>query len=555
MITTFHSSFSRFLLLGFILCCPFYTTAQLAPCWDRTLGGFQYEELNAMVPIPDGIIVAGSSRSFPYASNPSDLSWNIHFYELNLNGEVRWSRTYGGEQDDRLWELIATSDGGYICGGYAYSGATGDKTRPSQGDMDVWVLKLDADGQLEWENSFGGLYRDELFSIREVPGGGYLLGCHSESDASSDKTENSRGGQDLWIIRLDAQGEKLWDKTIGGNSFDQIHDIEWAPDGNIYLSGGTYSTPGTGEVGNQPTGGALDFWILKFNPNTQTILWQNRFGGSGEEFAYALTLSGNRIFLGGRSGSPQGTGDKTSAFYGGPADFWLLELNDSGQKLQEWSFGGAGLDDLYYILEMADGKLLLGGFSDSGISGNKTSEPIGGYDYWLVCLDNLGNYLWQQRLTGSGNEALTKLALMADGSVLAGGHSDSNAAWDKSEDCLGANDFWVVCLRMDSMPPEKETKQNWYVPNVFSPNEDGLNDFLGFYADESLVKVNLFTVVDRWGEICFQRENLPANNDLEGWDGTFRGKKAPPGVYGWYAKVLFTDGKELILKGDVSIVR
>jgi gliding motility-associated-like protein len=199
--------------------------------------------------------------------------------------------------------------------------------------------------------------------------------------------------------------------------------------------------------------------------------------------------------------------------------------------------------------------LLLGGFSDSGISGNKTSEPIGGYDYWLVCLDNLGNYLWQQRLTGSGNEALTKLALMADGSVLAGGHSDSNAAWDKSEDCLGANDFWVVCLRTDSMPPEQETKQNWYVPNVFSPNEDGLNDFLGFYADKSLVEVKLFTVVDRWGEICFQRENLPANNDLEGWDGTFRGKKAPLGVYGWYAKVLFTDGEELILKGDVSIVR
>ncbi|MCC6411510.1 MAG: gliding motility-associated C-terminal domain-containing protein, partial [Saprospiraceae bacterium] len=534
---------------------PFLASAQLSVLWDRTLGGGNYEELNALVPITDGIIAAGSSRSFPHAGNPADLSWNIHLYELSLLGDVRWSRTYGGDQDDRLWELLPTSDGGYICGGYAYSGASGDKTKPSQGDMDVWVLKLDASGDLEWENSFGGLYRDELFAIREIPGGGYLLGCHSWSDASTDKTANSRGGQDFWIIRLDAQGNKVWDETIGGDNYDQIHDLEWAPDGNVYLSGGTFSTPGSGEVGNQPAGGGLDFWIMKFNPNSRQILWQNRFGGSEEEFAYALTLSGNRIFLGGRSSSPQGSNGKTSAFYGGPGDYWLLELDGGGQKIREWSFGGSGLDDLYFVIEIDGGKLLLGGTSDSGTSGNKTSDLRGGYDYWFVCLDELGNTLWQQSIAGTGNDALTKLALLPDGSILAGGHSDSNAGFEKSENNLGLNDFWVVCLRTDSIPEQENIPQNWYVPNIFSPNDDGINDYFTFYGDESIAQVKSFTVADRWGEICFQRENLPINNDLAGWNGTFRGKKAPIGVYAWYAVVAFSDGSEKILEGDVSLIR
>jgi gliding motility-associated-like protein len=675
--------------------------AQFPLKWDKTMGGDRYEELNAIQPAHGGIVLGGSSNTNFSFGQPGDFSYNMWVAGLDPDGQLLWEYVYGGDQDERLWELIQTADGGFLAGGYSLSGANGDKSEPSRGDMDVWIIKLDAQGQLEWDRTFGGAGRDELFAILERPGGGYWLGCHSTSDASGDKTEDSRGGQDLWLLQLDADGQLEWDETIGGDNFDQIHDLEWAPDGNLYLSGGTFSAPGSGEVGPMAEGGALDFWLIKFDPASRSVLWDKRYGGTGEDFAYAICVSrtGN-LYLGGRSASPSAppsteNNGREATNFGGYSDFWMLELDAAGNKLREWSFGGSGLDDLYYIHETAQGRLVVGGVTDSGLSGNKTVPSRGGYDYWLICLEADGQPAWQQAIGGPGNEALTKIAQMAGGSFLFGGHSDGDAGFEKTEDGLGGNDFWLVatacdleagilrlneaaicddepvelavqidgcdncairwsngattetvelpgasgqtvwvevwdelgCYASDTLvleaapPPAVElgpadtlirqgdiislgggSAPDWtfawsngettpsinvseggtyaltvtfpggctatdlifvevirtsavWVPNAFSPNNDGLNDYVNVYTDESVRRIVTFQIANRWGELVFRRDDYPPTFETDGWDGFWRGEDAGTGVFTWFTVVEFLDGAQQLFEGNVTVVR
>lgn len=675
--------------------------AQPVLTWDKTIGGASWDELNGLLTLPDGIIAAGSSRSGLAFGNPNDLSWNFLIVKLDFNGNVLWQKTYGGDLDDRLWAIIPTTDGGFLAGGYSFSGVSGDKSQPSRGDMDVWILKLDANGQLQWERSFGGLYRDELFDMLELPGGGYLLGCNSWSDVWMDKSEPSRGLQDYWLIRVDAQGNKLWDKTIGGSDYDQLNDLEWAPDGNVYMSGGTVSDGSTGEFGAEPSRGGMDFWLGKFDLSTQNLIWDHRFGGAGEDYAYVLYIpqGSGRILLGGRSGSLPSpptafNNGKDAPFYGGDSDYWMLELDNNGQKIREWSFGGAGLDDLYAVHENPLGQLILGGVSDSGISGNKTSAQHGDYDYWLIGLDDAGNQLWQQTVGGAGADALTRIAFRPNGSYVIGGHSQSNIGYEKTENNLGVNDFWVLSFECDlaaaivqsgdsspcsqepvvldatiadcitcvylwntgddsstiTLPPGTEgtytvavrdeygcaafdtfsvqalpppvidlgpadtlivqgqtvtigiplpgyhyfwntgdttatitvgapglyqvtvtdtagcsavgriqinvaKKSAVWVPNIFSPNGDGHNDYVSIFADESVREVRTFQIADRWGALCFRRDHFPPDYATDGWDGVYKGRPASPGVYSWFAEIEFLDGSRDLFEGSVTIVR
>ncbi len=440
----------RLLLLLFVVALARSAGAQPVLNWDFTFGGDSYEELNGLRVVPDGILVGGSSRSNGQFGIPTDTSWNILLAKATFEGQVLWHQMLGGNRNDCLWNLIPTADGGILAGGYSFSGISGQKTQASKGGMDVWVIRLDADGNVLWDRTFGGTGRDELFSMLEMPDGTFVLGCHSNSGTDGDKSEPCRGGLDFWLIGMSANGTKLWDKTLGGNAEDQFHDLALLPSGHILASGGTVSQRNTGEVGPDFARGAKDYWILEFDPSSKNIVWNHRFGGTSDDFAYSLlvTITG-RILLGGRSASqvaPPTTinNGKNAPFFGGESDFWLLELDAQGLKKNEWSFGGTGLDDMYFVQENKRGEFCVGGVSDSGISGNKTTPLRGKYDYWVVGLDTLGNTKWQHTIGGGDIDALTRIDILPNGSFVFGGHSQSDQGFEKSTDGFGVNDFWVV---------------------------------------------------------------------------------------------------------------
>ena len=357
--------------------------------------------------------------------------------------EIEWQNTIGGNSDDELYSVAQTSDGGYILGGTSKSIISGDKTEGHLA-QDYWVVKLDYFGAIEWQNTIGGSADDYLNCIQQTADGGYILAGYSKSGISGDKTEGFSGAFanfDYWVVKLNSIGGILWQNTIGGNLDDYLHSIQQTSDGG-YILGGESRSDMTGEK-TEGNFGITDYWVIKIN-STGGIVWQNNIGSFSDEYLNSVhqTSDGGYI-LGGYSSSGI-SGDKTEAGLGG-SDYWILKLNSSGVIEWQNTIGGSSSENLFSIEQTADGGYILGGFSFSGISGDKTEASLG-YDYWIVKVNSLGSIQWQNTIGGSDYDYLYSIQQTSDGGYIAGGYSRSVISGDKTEPKIGGNDYWILKL-------------------------------------------------------------------------------------------------------------
>ena len=140
--------------------------------------------------------------------------------KIDANGAKVWDKTYGGNLVDSLTSVQQSKDGGYIVGGYSTSPASGDKSDNSHGLQDYWIIKLDADGNKVWDKTYGGTKVDRLGSVKQTSDGGYIVGGTSESGIGNEKRKASYGKSDYWILKINSTGSVEWDKTLGGNQVD-----------------------------------------------------------------------------------------------------------------------------------------------------------------------------------------------------------------------------------------------------------------------------------------------------------------------------------------------
>ena len=172
-----------------------------------------------------------------------------------------WDARYGGDNIEVLTSFERTGDGGFILGGYSSSGISGNKTEAGRGGADYWIVKLDASGNLQWEKTYGGTADDFCYTVKPTRDGGYLIGGQSFSDSSADKTVNSFGGSDYWIIKTDSLGQYQWDNVYGGSDNEVLYNVLSVDGFNYALAGYSYS----GSSGNKTDTcfGMKDFWILE----------------------------------------------------------------------------------------------------------------------------------------------------------------------------------------------------------------------------------------------------------------------------------------------------
>lgn len=226
--------------------------------------------------------------------------------------------------NENIYSIEETQDGGYIIGGYSDSGISGDKTEANIGFTDYWVVKLDSAGGVVWDNTIGGTLGDQLYSLQETDDGNYIVAGVSSSGISGDKSEVCKGGSDYWIMKLDQNGDIIWQKTYGGLGSDLLYSnsISQTTDGG-YIVGG-YSISGNSGDKTEASNGSWDSWILKLD-GAGNIEWQNTIGGPGSDYIFTAkqTQDGGYI-LGGYSYSGIG-GDKTEANIG-DADYWVIKL-------------------------------------------------------------------------------------------------------------------------------------------------------------------------------------------------------------------------------------
>jgi hypothetical protein len=343
------------------------------------------------------------------------------FWGLAQNLTTQWDRALGGSNADFPYTLQATADGGTIVGGYSASGRSGEKTQPGNGGSDYWVVKLDAAGVKQWDKTYGGSDSDILRSLQQTRDGGYILGGYTYSPASGDVSEPSRGGADYWVVKLDATGAKQWDRRFGGNQFDLLYALQQTADGG-YILGGSSVSAASGDKSAGPMGtSGNDGWVVKLDASGRKQ-WDRTLGGTNfdELGSVAQTADGGYV-AGFSSGSPV-SGDKTQPARG-RSDFWVVKLDATGQVQWDRTVGGDGLDYFVTAQQTSDGGYILGGHTDSGISGDKTQPSRGGVDYWVVKLDAAGRPQWDRRVGTGLGDTLGGLRQTRDGGYLLGGNT------------------------------------------------------------------------------------------------------------------------------------
>jgi hypothetical protein len=413
--------------------------------WDKTFGGSSNDNLKTIIATSDGGFLLGGSSVSSISGEKSEINKGKSDYwvvKINSNGQKIWDRTYGGNDEDILNDLVPTSDGGFLLVGESSSNISGDKSENSKGMQDYWVIKINSNGQKVWDKTYGGSQTDICTKIILTTDGNFLLGGYSFWKASGDKSEDGRGYSDYWVLKINNSGQKIWDRTFGGSEMDELRTMSATTDGGFVIAGSSSSGIANDKFENSR--GNFDYWVVKINANGQKM-WDRTFGGADFDFLTDIKSTDNGFILGGYSRS-NNSGDKTENSRGN-LDYWVVKINAESQKIWDKTLGGNLFDVGGSVAVTQDGDCLICGGSSSNISGDKSDNSKGNDDYWIIKINSNGQKIWDKPFGGSNIDSASTIVGTTDGGFVIAGISYSNISGDKSENSRGGSDYWVVKVK------------------------------------------------------------------------------------------------------------
>jgi len=289
--------------------------------WDRTFGGFYSDYAYSLVKTDDGgYAVAGPTMSY----NTGDMGSDFWLIKTDSEGIRQWDMTYGGADDDETRCVVQTSDGGYALAGYTHS--------RGNGYSDFWLVKCDANGNEQWNKTYGGSNYDSAGSVVQTADGGFVLVGSTESYGV--------GKRELWVVRTDFLGNALWNKTYGGPERDVgVCVIRTTQGGYIIAGYRDYSF-------DLNTGKA---WLIKIHEDG-TAVWNRTYEGENHCSASAVIETSDGQYV--VSGTMDG-------------DVWIAKIDALGNLQGTRTYGGANNDRAEYVIETGDGDYLLAGYTFS----------------------------------------------------------------------------------------------------------------------------------------------------------------------------------------------
>jgi hypothetical protein len=289
-----------------------------------------------------------------------------------------------------------------------------------------------ASADLVWQKCLGGSSWDYANSIQQTTDGGYIVAGFAYSNDGD--VSGNHGADDCWIVKLDGAGNITWQKCLGGSFWDEAYSIQQTPDGGYIVAG--YASSNNGNVsGNH---GAGDYWIVKLD-GAGNIGWQKCLGGGSVDVAYSVkqTTDGGYIVAG---FTYSNDGDVSGNH--GRSDYWLVKLDGAGNIAWQKCLGGSSEDEAWSTQQTADGGYIVAGYTysnDGNVSGNHGAD-----DYWIVKLDGAGNITWQKCLGGSSGDEAFSIQQTIDGGYIVAGDASSNDGNVSGNH--GGSDYWVLKL-------------------------------------------------------------------------------------------------------------
>lgn len=414
----------------------------------KTFGGSESDEAVSVVEATDGgYVVLGTTRSSngditDRSGNDSDF-WLL---KITKTGEIVWSKTFGGSDDENASRISKTNDGGYLLSGYTTSN-DGDVSG-NEGFQDYWIVKVDASGNKLWDKNFGFAGSDQAYKAFQTSDGGYFItgffdvsasggaGNDIQSGSGNDlQREVLHGVGEFWGIKLDANGTKQWRRYFGGTNNDRSYDAWETEDGGFLMTGTSESV----DFDKIDPKGSYDYWAVRLTP-AGDLVWTKSFGGAEIDNSYASmkTNDGNYIMVGDSRSSDQ---DVTSPR--GNADAWLVKFDDNGNKIWQKSFGGSQFDTTHSIVQRANGDFILAGHSRSGDGDLQTNNGVN--DAWILVVDNNGALKFEKSVGGSGLDFASEAIETSDSKIIAVGDSESNDLDIPLNQ--GSKDFLIIKLK------------------------------------------------------------------------------------------------------------
>lgn len=421
---------------------------------DRTVGGDSLDMLKCIIELSDKqLIIGGTSNSensvITEFTDYSKGNGDYWVAMLNPTGTtVLWNKAYGGNNIDSLSTIIRTSDG-FLIGGSSKSSISGNKTDTCRGEFDFWILNIALNGDILWQKTYGGNKNDFLTTIQPASNNEYYLAGYSNSDGFLDKTDTCRGGYDYWIIKIDNNGNKIWDKTIGGNQDDILQDLCVSYFDTLICAGYSISDI-SGEKTAIPYGN-YDYWIVSLT-STGDKINDAVFGGSSDDFLYGIeeTIDTSGFVLAGSSRSGA-NGSKTEGQIGS-FDYWCVKSDYFFNKIWDETLGGTGLDYMQDMIHTPEGGFVFAGYSDSDIGYDKTEDSRGELDYWIIKIDSITTTEWDKTYGGNNTDKQYCITQSCDRGFLLGGTSNSPISGDKSENTRGLFDYWLLKISVPTNP-------------------------------------------------------------------------------------------------------
>ena len=387
--------------------------------WTKTFGGNLYDVGRSVQQTDDGgYIITGHTNSFGAGVN------DVWLIKTDTDGDIMWTKTFGGIYNDEGYSVQQTIDGGYIITGYTRSYGAGGN--------DVWLIKTDDVGDTLWTNTFGKFSHEYGNSVQQTADGGYII---------TGATLNINSGYDVYLIKTDVAGDSLWTKTFrGGNYLDEGYSVQQTADGGYIITGVT-----------SRSSALRDIWLIRTN-TTGTILWTKDFGGSGDNWSHSVqqTTDGGYIITG-----------ETTSFDAGEYDIWLIRTDTKGDTLWTKTFGGIGSDYGYSVQQTTDGGYIITGYTES--------FGFGGFDAWLIRTDTNGDALWTKTFGGISPDFGYSVQQTADGGYIITGYTIS---FGKGGDIylikVAADNITAIDEMPESVINDYRLLQNY--PNPFNTN-------------------------------------------------------------------------------------
>ncbi|WP_213279914.1 T9SS type A sorting domain-containing protein [Chryseobacterium indologenes] len=429
--------------LGALTLCAILGISAQEVVWQKDIKSSTQDFLSQVTTtIDQQYLITGSSIQSDKqqaSGSKQNNGYDFHLVKLNQQGEEAWEKYFSGSNHDYLSATVTTQDGGFLLAGTSYSGKGLDKKEDSKGGSDIWLIRINEFGDELWQKTLGSSSDEEARAVIQTTDLGFFVAGNVQGSSKG------YGSKDVLITKLDKNGKELSQLILGGKGLDEVEKIIPTRDGGALL--GIYSRSSEVRVSGSEKGSEM------------------RDSGSVSNVQNSNPVSRNS--------------KQTENF--GEGDYWIVKLDKNGKLEWEKNFGGKG-DDHIRTLALTSNGFVIGGESRSERSGNKRVDLEEGTDLWLISLNERGEEQWQKSYNFKNRDILMGISVIhsvddkSSKGILLGGYTQAEGRVETDDET-----FWILYL-------DQNGNEQWrkHVKGESRKKEERLSD-LKLNRDGSIV--------------------------------------------------------------------